>query len=383
MRLVGIGTGLVLIAIAAALLVLSGQTEVVRRLRQGTPVYVLVVGVDPGNQADLVAVVACFPEGRTTWLSIPRHLGWPAPVGMAPLYTLYATEGVDGLARRVSALLEVPIPYWVVLDFPAFQKVVDLLGGVEVTVEERLVYQDRSQNLFIDIPAGKQTLLGDKALDYMRYQDGDEVGRIARQHQFLQAAWEKVRVLPWARWRELAAAGLKETRTNLSFWESLDLARLLRGGPSDRVTFAVVPTLPRPGSPREAIPDLVRLRKLTQSLISGAELYTRDEIRVLVLNGAGVRMLARKTGGWLADRGFQIVGMADADRSNYPRTQIIVRGETRGKAKVLLEVLTHAVSAPEGLQVLTDREFGVERLGGWPKEADVILVLGVGFDVRP
>ncbi len=384
MRRVAIGVGLVLIGVAVALFVLFSQTEVARTLRQGSPVYVLVVGVDGGTlggaQADSVAVAALQPGAKATWISVPRDLAWLTAAGWTPLHALYASEGIAGLSRRLSLLFEIPIPYWVAVDFAAFRKAVDTIGGVEVTVEARLVYQDRAQNLFIDIPPGRQTFDGATALDFVRYQEGDETGRLARQHQFLRAAWEKARGIPTAHGRATVEAARGAVRTNLSLWEALDLARALGDVSPDRATFVTAPALPRPGGNGELVPDLVRLRKLTQSVVRVQPFLTRDEIRVLVLNGAGIKLLATRTGAWLADHGFQVTGTADADRSNYPRTHIVVREEARAKGKALFEVLPLGVQPR--VQIQTDREFDLARVGGWPKDTDLIFILGAGFDVR-
>ncbi|MCR4392575.1 MAG: LCP family protein [Candidatus Acetothermia bacterium] len=378
MRRVGISIGLVLIGVAVALFFLYSRTDVERALRRGEPVYVLVVGVDNARhgapQADLIAVAGLFPGGRTVWVSIPRHLACPTPAGWRPLYALYAAEGVDGLRRRVAGLLELPIDHWVEVDFAGFQKLVDLVGGVEVAVETRLVYMDWSQDLFIDVPAGLQNLSGAKALEYVRYQEGDELGRIARQHVFLQALWDRLRGLSWSRWREVVQVGREAVRTDLSVWEGLDLAKHLRqAGP---VVLAAAPVLPRAGGQGEAVPDLVRVHKLVRAVAAGEHFLTRDEVRVLVLNGAGVKFLARKTGAWLLERGFYVTDMSNADRYNYPRTYLIYREETQAKARMLLDLL------PPGVEAVVEGEFGVERLGGWPEDTDLILILGAGFDVR-
>jgi len=380
MRRVAIAVGLVLIGVAVALFVLFSQTEVARTLRQGSPVYVLVVVVDDAAQADSAAVAVVHPGGRATWISVPRTLVWPTATGWASLHGLFASEGVAGIAHRLSLLLEVPLPYWVVLGFPAFRQAVDAVGGVELTVETRLVYQDRARNLFIDIPAGPQVLDGATALDYVRYQENDESSRLARQHRFLHALLAKARDIPAAEWRTTVENVRDAVRTNLSLWEALDLARALGDLSPDRATFVTTPALARPGGTGELVPELVRLRQLTLSAVHGQAFLTRGEIRVLVLNGAGQKLLATRTGAWLADHGFQVTGTADADRSNYTRTYLVVRDDTRAKGRALFEVLP--ASAQAGVRIQTDREFDLARVGDWPKDTDLILILGMGFDVR-
>jgi len=384
MRRAAIGVGLVLTAVAVILFVLFSQTEVARTLRQGAPVSVLVVGVDEGGPragADTVSVAIVQPGSRITWISVPPDLVWPTATGWTSLHTLYAREGIAGISRRLSLLLEIALPYWMVVDFGGVRTMVDAVGGVELTVEERLVYQDRSRNLFIDIHPGRQVLDGTAAADFVRYHDGDESGRLARHHQFLGALLEKTRAVPANQWRAAAETLRNAVQTNLSLWETLDLARALSDASPDRAAFVVVPTTPRAGSARDLVPDLVRLRQLTSSAARGASFLTRDEVRVLVLNGTGQKLLATRTGAWLADLGFTVTGTADADRSNYPRTHIIARVDNRERSQAVFAVIPTGVQP--SVQVQTDREFDLARVGGWPQHTDVILILGAGFDVRP
>ncbi|HOD73969.1 MAG TPA: hypothetical protein PKM13_05465, partial [Candidatus Bipolaricaulis anaerobius] len=80
-----IAIGLVLTGVAVTLFILFSQTEVTRTLRQGSPVYVLVVGVDEGGPSTAhvhsVAVAVVQPGGRASWISVPRTLTWPTAAG--------------------------------------------------------------------------------------------------------------------------------------------------------------------------------------------------------------------------------------------------------------------------------------------------------------
>ncbi len=380
MRRAAVGVGLILTGVAVTLFILLSQTEVARTLRQGAPISILVVRVDEGGmEAEAVSLAFLQPGGKATWISIPRNLVWPTASGWRPLHALYASEGVAGLAHRLNLLFEIALPYWVVVDAAGFREVVDAIGGVELAVEARLVYQDRSRNLFIDIPPGQHTFDGATALDFVRYEDGSEEGRLTRHHDLLRASLNRLRAAPLG--RATVERVWSAVQTNLSLGEALDLARALGDLSPDRVMFTIVPTVLRPDGGEDRAPDLVRLRRLVQSIGGGPSFLTRDEIRVLVLNGTGMKLLAARTGGWLADRGFQVVGTADADRSNYPRTHLVVREEDRAKGRALLDVLPANVQA--GVQVQTDREFDLARVGGWPEDVDVILILGAGFDVYP
>ena len=370
-----------LVALGATLLLLFSQTEVLRRLRQGAVVHVGVVALDPEGQPGTVGVLSLLPNGRVQWVIFPLGLAWPtSPTTWSPLSTFSASEGVEGVVRLLGSCLEEPVPYWVVVEYADVGRWAARLGGVAVRVKERLVYQDRPRDLFLDLGTGIHTLGEDKVLAYLLVGEGGESGKAARHLELLRGFSARLGALPWNQAKGQVPGLLKDVRTNLTVWEAIDVLRVLRSTAEDRLEVVVVPTVVRGEGKPEVVLDLVRWRKLLRLRFGGPDPFTRDEVRVVVLNGTGVRLLARRAGQWLADRGFQVVKMDDADRSNYPRTVVVVREETRAKAGAVLEVLSPVVPPP-GVLVQTEREFGVERVGGWPKEGDVLIILGAGFNV--
>ncbi|MGC9529966.1 MAG: LCP family protein [Candidatus Bipolaricaulaceae bacterium] len=378
MRRIGIAVGVVLVGVAVALFFLYSHTEVERALRRGDWVNVLVVGVDSGAQgvpeANLVAVMGIPPHGRGGWLSLPGDLSVPDEnTSWAALSQLYAEGGIDGLRGWAESLLEIPIPYWVEVDFAAFRELVDLVGGVEVTVDRHLVYVDQSAGLYIDIPAGRQLLDGEQALKYVRFRGEGEAQRLERVHKLLRALLDEMTGLPWTRWRELVRAASERVETNLDVWEAVDLAGQLRDLAGAELTFHTVPILAHGEGVR---PDLVRVRQLVAAVYRGEEFLTRDQLQVVVLNGAGIRFLAHRTAAWLAERGFDPAGVGDADRYDYSRTLVLHPPGEQVAAALVAETL------PPPVEVIDAGMFGVERLGGWPERADVVLILGEGFDVR-
>ncbi len=376
MRWMGIAAGVVLIGVAVGLFFLYSQTEVERALARGEWIHVLVIGLDNGAQgqvqADFVGVASLSPQGQAVWVTLPTHLHFPTPNGeWVSLNSLYSGDP-DQFASLVGGVLELPLRYWLVVTFAGFEKLVDELGGIDLVVDQRLRYTDRSQGLEIDIKQGAQHMDGETALNYLRYRaEGSEPDRATRARKFAEAVLGRLRTSPRSRWRSLVELATREVNTNLTFWEGLVLAGKLRGLPQNRITFA---TCPAAGSPPR--PDLVRTRALLTRVYQGEEYLTRDEVRVEVLNGAGVALLATRTRAWLLARGFQVVGIGDADRSDYRRTLIVyARGEKR-KAELLAEVL------PVDSELMEADTFGVDRIGGWPAGADVVLILGEGFDVE-
>ena len=108
-------------------------------------------------------------------------------------------NGAGKLASQVIGdYLGVPIDYWVGVDFTAFQKVVDAIGGVDVNNPYAL---DDSQYPLgesgavqtIHFNAGPQHLNGEQALIYVRERHADsDFGRSRRQQQVTAAIKDKV-----------------------------------------------------------------------------------------------------------------------------------------------------------------------------------------------
>ncbi len=117
--------------------------------------------------------------------------------------------------------LGISIDRYVHLSPDGFCRMVDALGGVELTLEEPLRYHDPEQNLTIDLPVGKQILNGKQAEGFVRYRSGyvrGDLGRMDAQKIFLAALAQKAAQTrsPLALVR-LASAVLAETETDLTF----------------------------------------------------------------------------------------------------------------------------------------------------------------------
>ena len=124
-------------------------------------------------------------------LGIPRDINVSLPgISNTKLVHAYATGGIGRARAATVRLLNVPIAHYVVFSLPATRHIVDLIGGVPINVEKRMVYTDRLQGLYINLYPGYQVLDGAHAEQYLRFRhdkDGD-IGRIRRQQLFLRAA---------------------------------------------------------------------------------------------------------------------------------------------------------------------------------------------------
>lgn len=109
----------------------------------------------------------------------------------------HAYSGIDGTIESVSSLLNVPVNYYIIINFAAFEDVVDALGGVELYVPFDMTEQNANgEQGTIELKKGWHTLNGEQALAFSRsrYYDSD-IDRGQRQLQVIHAVIDKAKSL--------------------------------------------------------------------------------------------------------------------------------------------------------------------------------------------
>ncbi len=109
-------------------------------------------------------------------------------------------EAYQNALKAEAELLEkslcMEIDYYLIMDLNGFVNIVDILGGVEIYVPQAMYYVDPYQDLYIDIPAGYQTLDGNHAEQFVRFRSGyatADLGRENAQKQFMAALFSKMK----------------------------------------------------------------------------------------------------------------------------------------------------------------------------------------------
>jgi len=102
--------------------------------------------------------------------------------------------GAERVKYEVSTLIGFRPDFYISINYDAFAKMIDAVGGVEIYVPFHKIYDDPWQNLHINIPAGLRTLDGVNALHFARYRMGNDrrqtitdYQRIENQQQVLAA----------------------------------------------------------------------------------------------------------------------------------------------------------------------------------------------------
>lgn len=163
---------------------------------------VLYVGTDVNERrasegevvnTDALMLVSLSPDqSRLTLISLPRDTV-DLPLADGGTYErkingLYAEQGLEALVGVMETLYGVPIDGHVVLDMDDFARLVDAVGGVDVSPPEPLV--DPIVNL--DLQPGPQELDASAALGYVRSRVDQDYGRMGRQQEVIVALVQRL-----------------------------------------------------------------------------------------------------------------------------------------------------------------------------------------------
>ncbi|MBA8945109.1 LCP family protein [Streptomyces calvus] len=258
---------------------------------------------------------------HTDRVSGERHGEHPLKLNAA-----YAEGGPQLTVRTVEKMTRVKIDHYLEVDFASFMKTVDVVGGVEVCTDQRL----KDSHTGLDLPAGRHTLKGGQALQYVRARHVDgasDLSRMKRQQHFMAALVDRATssgiLLNPMRFRDVTRAVLGSVRADEGFGtdELLDLGRAMRNFSPASSEFTTVPvaavghTVKGVGSTLKW--DTEKSQRIFEALRRDQPLTghrTRDEaqrvpvdprqIRVQVENGTRTPGLGRRVDAALAAIGF-------------------------------------------------------------------------------
>ncbi len=338
-------------------------------------VNILVMGYDFGDwdserscpcRSDTMIVLTIDPVSHTAgmisvprdmWVNIPSFSSYNrinAALYLGDLYKL--PGGGPGLAMKtVENFLGIPIQYFALVDFSAFEKMIDTIGGVCLNIPEKIDVGVLYQNGVVTLDPGYQCLDGKTALGYARnrHTTNGDVDRSGRQMQIILAIRDKVLAnLPalltqvGPLYTELSSG----VSTNLSSDDIIRLGLLAKDIPIDSIQQGVIDyTMMQDGTYTldGQVLDILRpypdkIRELVDRIFGGGtmqpmasgtaqEKMQAEAARVVVINGTGVSGMAANTSDYLKAQGMNVIGFGntgdypDKYYSPFPnRTTIIV-----------------------------------------------------------
>ena len=320
-------------------------------------VNILVMGLDYRDWAagegpprtDTMIVLTYDPATNTAgMLSVPRDLWVDIPgFGHDKINTAYFLgEGAQlpgggaGLAvKTVEQFLGITINYYAQIDFHAFERFIDTIGGVKIdvpsTIRVQLIGEDRTRL----IQDGRRTLNGAYALAYARARkegDGD-FDRARRQQQLIlglrtQLLREDVRALLLTRGFEIYQELSSGINTNMSIGEIFSLGWAVKDINPENIAQAVIAppeyvtlgTSPDGLSILKPISEQIRVlrdqvfssgsvRSAVASNTEAGQLMQMEAAAVVINNGSGEAGLADSTRAFLEGQGIKIASTGNAD----------------------------------------------------------------------
>ncbi len=212
---------------------------------------VMILGLDSRDRTMRADTIMLLVLNRATneinIVSIPRDMRVNLP-GRGPdkINHAYAFGEVALTRDALEDFLDVKIDHYMTTDFDGFKNIVDIMGGIELEVDQRMRYY--GIDVTIELDPGLQVLDGNKALQYVRYRsDGrGDLGRVERQQKFVKTFIQEIltfknilkipRLLP-----ELA----ENIKTDLELNQAIMLANKLKNIEFDKINTTTLPGTPR------------------------------------------------------------------------------------------------------------------------------------------
>jgi LCP family protein required for cell wall assembly len=321
-------------------------------------VTVLLMGLDfrdweddgPSRSDTLMLLTMDAATNTAGILSLPRDLWVNIPgYGYGKINTAYylgdaynEPGGGPGLAvRTVEEFLGVPINYYAQIDFSAFERFIDELGGIEVEVPQDILVDPIGPGNTVFLEAGPQTLDGATALAYARNRDtaGSDFDRAARQQQVIMAIRKRILSLDMLPTLIKNAPQLYDqlasgVHSNLTLKEIVQLAFSASQVPAENINRRVISPehvtfTYSPEGMDILVPDTDAVRQLrdevfaktssvapagaTEGVTGGPiEMMEAEQAAISVLNATMVPGLASETTMYLLDEGLNVVHTGNA-----------------------------------------------------------------------
>lgn len=244
-------------------------------------------GVDDGSARSDTAMVVHVYEGhqRAAVVSIPRDTlverpectdaqGTTHPAAPYAMFnSAYSTGGAACAVKTAESMTGIRMDHYVEVDFAGFEKLIDVLGGVDITTTKDIEDPDSHLNL----KAGEHTLTGKQALGLVRTRhgvgDGSDLGRIQLQQAFIKALIEQVKDVgvlgnPKKAY-DLAVSATDAVTTDSDLDTVNDLASFasgLKGIGAKNMTMVTMPVQYDPDDPNRVLVDEAKAKQVWAAL---------------------------------------------------------------------------------------------------------------------
>jgi polyisoprenyl-teichoic acid--peptidoglycan teichoic acid transferase len=378
-------------------------------------VNILLLGIggpehQGGNLTDTIIIASVDTiNDSVELLSIPRDLWVRIPgngsqkINAAYQYGLDESDAkgekeiqkdaIELVDKTVSSVTGIKIHYNAVVNFKAFEDVVNALGGVDVNVSkenavtETLWIEGTSRHYYLNVKPGTQHFDGTKALYYARSRYTSARGdfdRSERQRLMLVAMKDKAMSLgtysnPLKVSQLLDSLG-NNVYTDFDINDAKCLYKQASEIPSNKIRSLDLVTPPNDliGSgninglstlvPKAGVNDYSKIQSFVRNAMKDSYLK-RENAKVTILNGTNIPGLATQASEVLKSYGYNVGTVGDAPTHNYQKTTLVyVKKENVGLKKYTQHYLQNRLGV-KAVDKMPDTSINS---GG----ADFVIILG-------
>lgn len=312
-------------------------------------INILLIGIGgaghPGGQlADTIQVISIDPtNNKLAALSLPRDLY--VPVANTKYFSKINRVHADGEAQKegqgpvilketISNILDLPIHYYIKLDFSGFKELIDELGGVDVDVDKSISdpyypAEDMIGYQPFYLTAGKHHMNGTTALKYARSRETtSDFDRSRRQQQIMLAVKNQALSLGVlanpTKMSALVSILGKHLRTDLQLKEIELLAKVFKEiNPSEITSKVLDNSVDGPLVSSVSSDGAYILQPKTGNFKDVAriahEIFTdpyldKENARLEVLNGSNTVGLGKEANDMLKSYGYNVVNLDKASK---------------------------------------------------------------------
>ena len=263
--------------------------------------------------------------------------------------------GVAAIETKIEEVTGIPMHYYVMVDFAAFEKAVNIVGGVDInvdkngTVYERLWNPTTRKNYTLDVKPGVSHFDGERALFYARSRHTSARGdfdRSLRQRLLLVALKDKIMSAGTysnpVKITQLVNDFGDHVSSNLATSEILRVYDVVKGIDSNKIGSLDLVTPPNVligggmvsgnsvQQPKAGPQDYSAIQSFIRNTLKDGYLR-KESASIAVFNGSTTAGLAAKRAEDLKSYGYNITTVDNAPTKNYEKTILV--DLTGGKKK--------------------------------------------------
>lgn len=360
-----------------------------------------------GDLTDSMMVLSIDTKNQTAFmLSIPRDMWVNVPgEGYGKINSTYEYDGFSGVENLIRNDLGIPIDYYALVNYQAFEDVVNAVGGITIDIQSpdpRGLYdpQPYPGSTAFRMTNGWHTINGAQALNLARAR-GDAYGsygfpdsdfdRTQHQRQMVVAIAQKAEsagvVSNPIKVSNIFNALGKNVVTNLNLPDVLELIKLTKNININNIKSLAYsyggsnPLLENYSSngvealaPTAGVGNYSQLQSFYNQQVSNNPVV-QEGATAVVLNGSDVIGLSHKEASVLESEGFDVTSVTDAT-NEYPDSMVI--DMSKGKDPAAKQALQQLFSSDTTFT--TSSTTPAEATESANYNADFVIVLGKNWD---